>query len=207
MVINLRVSSGNTKANTPKDWLFRAVLTKAASSCILNANVRKITRANCIPQPDSWLTSRYPKSIKRESLEHKSLQHFELLPVTGQTGKSEENRRKKETAAFPFQPFICFKRLVLPSTHTAKPGPTSFSSFLEKDSQKSPALLHYNKYHTLSPVCLLGNWRSSFHLDCRVLKSRGIFHSPCLLFITSELPQRITKCSLSFSQNQASIFF
>lgn len=83
MVINLRVSSGNTKANTPKDWLFRAVLTKAASSCILNANVRKITRANCIPQPDSWLTSRYPKSIKRESLEHKSLQHFELLPVTG----------------------------------------------------------------------------------------------------------------------------
>ena len=39
----IAVSRGNTKADTPTDCLFRAGLTNAASSSVLNANVRKIT--------------------------------------------------------------------------------------------------------------------------------------------------------------------
>lgn len=71
-------------------------------------------------------------------------------------GSEEESGRKKETAAFPSQPWISSESFALPFTHTIKPGATFFSSVLEKERQKIPTLLHSCKHPTLSLPGLRG---------------------------------------------------
>lgn len=177
MVIKLRAPSGNTKANTPKDWLFRAVLTKAASSCILHANVRKITRANCIPQPDSWLAFLYPKTIKRESLEHRSVSAVLWAPpgnrVDGEVKRKTGGRRKllRFLSNLLFAPEGLFAPLCMQQSQDLLSFPLSW----EKTAKKAlPFFTIINSTPCPRSVC----WGSSFHLDCRVL-SRGVFHSLC----------------------------
>ena len=112
-------------------------------------------------------------------------------------------------AASPSQPCISSESFALLFTHRVKTAATFFSSVLEKDGQKSLTLLYSCKYPTPSLPGLLGS-RSTGAAAFTGLRSpaqRQLSLRAFLFFNShlkpSELLQSITKCTLSFSQNQA----
>lgn len=202
-ISEIAVSRGNTKADTPKVCLFRAGLRNAVSSSALNANVRKITWSH-IAQPVSQFTSHY-----KVSLEPKSPPYFEILPATGEGWESEEESGGRRKRLLPLPNLAFPLKAVLSPLDRVKTRATFFSSALEKDGQKSPTLLYSCKYLPLSLPGLLGSW-STRAAACTGLQSPAQRRPSLLMFLIfnshlkpSELLQSITKCPLSFSQNQA----
>ena len=162
--MKLPFPQSHRKADPPRDCLFRAGLSNAASSSALHANVRK-TAWSHIPQPACQ-----PTAHCNISPEPKSPRQPEIFPATGDgRGSEEEHGRKKEMAAAPSQPSKSSKSLALPFTHRVKIGATFFSSSLEKHGQKSPALLYCRKHPARScQVCWgAGALQQPLSLGCR----------------------------------------
>lgn len=191
------------KGRHPNGLPLQGSLRNAASSSGLTTSVRKITWSHN-PQPVSRSTSCY-----KTSLEPKSPQHFEILPAMGERrGSEEESGRKKETAAFPSQYLL--RKLRSPLYTQSKSRSYFFSPLSwKKDGQKSHTLLYSCKYPTPSLPGLLVSWstEAAAFTGLQSTVQRWLSVWAFLIFNPhlkpSELLQSITKCPLSFSQNQA----